>query len=644
MNAIQNKINKIWQGWTVDREIGEGSFGKVYEISKSEFGYKYRSALKVINIPKTEAELKSALFDVPEEEVKEYFASIVKDIVAEVGLMSKLKGYSNIVSYEDHAVIENRNSIGWTIYIKMELLTPLIEYIKTQDIVVSDVIKMGIDICKALEKCHQYSIIHRDIKPENIFVKDDGTYKLGDFGIARKLEMTSYGLSKKGTYSYMAPEIYRGEAYNSLVDIYSLGIVLYRFLNNNRIPFLPEYPNVIRYKDRETAYIRRISGEVIPPPANCDEYLSSVILKACEFNPQKRYQSAKEMREALEKVLEYLTIPQQNASKTIDNQTDSESMQDEISEKSIEDEPNETVLLDETEESDETVLLEDSDEESDDDSDEEDDDNKKKILIGLIALILLFVVSFVGYSSTHVKVPDLHGMTVEEATKKLKKSELKSKVQYKTVNHETDEFVIDQDIKADKNTRKGNVITVTIEKEADYIILSNYENKSLEETKGLLNASGIKVKTTEAYNNSIKKGRIIEQNLEKGTKVYEGDTASFTVSKGHEKTKVPSVIGKSQSSAKKTLKNAKLSVSTDYEYSDSVSAGDVIRQSIAADKTVNTKATVTIVVSRGEKPVEKTTVQRSNTQRRTSTTKRTTTKKKKKKSSGSNLSDWKVVN
>ena len=119
-------------------------------------------------------------------------------------------------------MVEHTEGIGWDILIRMELLTPLIDHIHKEKLSRKDVIKLGIDLCKALELCQKYNIVHRDIKPENIFISDNGDYKLGDFGIARTLEKTTGALSKKGTYVYMAPEIYRDEEYGSNVDIYSL--------------------------------------------------------------------------------------------------------------------------------------------------------------------------------------------------------------------------------------------------------------------------------------------------------------------------------------------------------------------------------------------------------------------------------------
>lgn len=92
----------------------------------------------------------------------------------EFALMSKLRGNSNIVSYEDHAVVAHENAIRWDIYIRIELLTPLFEHMKEHPLSVRDVILLGIHICRALEVCQKYNIIHRDIKPENIFISKTG--------------------------------------------------------------------------------------------------------------------------------------------------------------------------------------------------------------------------------------------------------------------------------------------------------------------------------------------------------------------------------------------------------------------------------------------------------------------------------------
>lgn len=302
--SYYKKYEPVFGEWKIVREIGSGSFGKVFEIEREDFGYTYKAALKAVTIPQSQSEVDSIMDDgMDSQSVTQYFRSFVEELVDEFRLMSKLKGESNIVSYEDHRVIEHKDGIGWDILIRMELLIPLLKYTKEHSMTQADVVRLGIDICKALELCRKHNIIHRDIKPENIFVSENGKFKLGDFGIAKTVEKTMSGLSKKGTYTYMAPEVYKGEEYGPSVDIYSLGIVLYRYLNNNRAPFLPEFPAVITHSDRSNAIERRIKGETIPAPATADDELAAIVLKACAYDPKERYASATEMREALEAVL-----------------------------------------------------------------------------------------------------------------------------------------------------------------------------------------------------------------------------------------------------------------------------------------------------------------------------------------------------
>lgn len=169
----------------------------------------------------------------------------------------------------------------------MEYLTSFMEYCAGRALSEDDVLRLGIDLCKALEYCQCQNIIHRDIKPENIFVSRFGEFKLGDFGIARELERTMSGLSKKGTYSYMAPEMYKGEAYDSRVDIYSLGIVLYKLRNHNRLPFISLEKQLITYRDKENALNKRMAGEKLPRPAEAGDAFAEVILKACAFDQGK---------------------------------------------------------------------------------------------------------------------------------------------------------------------------------------------------------------------------------------------------------------------------------------------------------------------------------------------------------------------
>ncbi len=295
---------KVFGNWTVKELLGEGAFGKVYRIEREDFGTLYQAAMKKIVIPQSEKEIQEALGEgMDMQSVTGYFRSFVEEIVNEFRLMARMKGHTNIVSYEDHLATPHADGIGWDILIRMELLESLQDLTEKRALTEEEVIKLGIDMCNALEVCGKLGIIHRDIKPGNIFISSLGDFKLGDFGIARTAEKTMSNLSRKGTYTYMAPEVYKGEAYNAAVDIYSLGIVMYRFLNYNRAPFLPAYPKPITFSDREASLTRRISGEAIAPPACGGKELKEVVLKACAYHPSGRYGSPVQMREALEEIL-----------------------------------------------------------------------------------------------------------------------------------------------------------------------------------------------------------------------------------------------------------------------------------------------------------------------------------------------------
>lgn len=298
--SYYKKYEPIDGKWYITKELGSGAFGSVFEVERKDFS-NMKSAMKIISIPGSQTEVnnyRSENYDLDEKSVTSYFYGFVEEFIKEFQIMSQLRGNGNIVSIEDYEVKEKDDGFGWDIFIRMELLTPMNDYFKENSPKQSDVIKLGIDMCKALEICQKYKIIHRDIKPSNIFVSDSGDFKLGDFGVARTLEKTSSGLSKKGTYTYMAPEIFKGEEYGSNVDIYSLGIVMYRLCNNNLEPFRKERT----YSDGEQALALRVKGEKIPKPANADGRLAEIILKACSFDPKSRYESPIQMRMELESI------------------------------------------------------------------------------------------------------------------------------------------------------------------------------------------------------------------------------------------------------------------------------------------------------------------------------------------------------
>ena len=325
----KEKVALVWPEWEVEEQLGKGSYGTVYKAVRKDSNIQSHAAIKVISIPTDSSELDSLRSEgLSMDGAKTYFKGIVDDFVGEIRLMESLKGVQNIVSVEDYKVVERTEELGWDIYIRMELLTPFNSYIQTNKMSEKDVVKLGIDICTALELCGQRDIVHRDIKPENIFINDFGYFKLGDFGIARKLENATGGLSQKGTYNYMAPEVATGTRYDARVDLYSLGIVLYRLLNNNRLPFIETEQQLLNPNERKAAVERRIRGDRMNPPSQASAQVAAVIMRACAYNPETRFANATEMKDALtraslgayiEEVDLDKTVSVRHAAKTLDH-------------------------------------------------------------------------------------------------------------------------------------------------------------------------------------------------------------------------------------------------------------------------------------------------------------------------------------
>lgn len=297
---IARSIEQIWPFLKVEEKIGQGSSGEVFRVRREGMGRSYYSAVKVICIPRGEAEIQEMRNDgMDEQSIHNYFHGLVQQLTAEIDLMESLKSAPNIVCIQDFSVQKHRDKPAWIAHIRMELLQSMNDYREQRGMSEEDVLRLGIDLCTALEYCEKINVIHRDIKPANIFVTEFGDFKLGDFSVSRKTRMTSVR-STKGTYAYMAPEVARGENYDKTVDLYSLGLVMYRLLNENRLPFIPDPPAPIRYEDNQIALSRRMSGETLKPPLHGGPDLKKAVLKACSFMPRDRFHNAEEMKAALQ--------------------------------------------------------------------------------------------------------------------------------------------------------------------------------------------------------------------------------------------------------------------------------------------------------------------------------------------------------
>ena len=287
----------IWPEWTAEKRIGQGSCGTVYKARRDDGK---TAAIKVIRIPRSETETEALHADgMSAEEIRRYYDARTEELLAEVRCVRSLPDHPNIVRVEDHAVLPDESGTGSRLFIRMELLTPLVSWLADKTLTQEDVIRLGGDICRALSACHGIRLLHRDVKPENIFVDSAGHFKLGDFGIARRMEHPGTYLTSVGTPMYIAPEVAAGRSYDERADIYSLGLILYRFLNRNRLPFMNDQ-RLTSPSDRRHALEWRLKGEALPAPADASPALAAVILKACAFQPEDRYASAEAFRKALE--------------------------------------------------------------------------------------------------------------------------------------------------------------------------------------------------------------------------------------------------------------------------------------------------------------------------------------------------------
>lgn len=288
-SSILKNFEPLWDNWKVEEQIGQGSMSKVFKISRKEFGKEYASALKLITIP-TDIQIsqlkKLNVHNSPEYSVK-YIHNIVKKVINEVETLHEFKGHSNILSYEDH-MVKKISETKWLIFVRMELANPVNKYTFNNSLTSEKVIQLGLDICNALETCHNKNILHGDVTENNIFVSNNGTFKLGDFNFSREYSNSEIQRIKSDKLNNIPPEILAGSSYTETSDIYSLGIIMYKLLNNGKNPL-----------DSNDDFFNKSSNTKLNSPTNSNKKLSNIVLKACSFDPNERYQTIKEFKDSL---------------------------------------------------------------------------------------------------------------------------------------------------------------------------------------------------------------------------------------------------------------------------------------------------------------------------------------------------------
>lgn len=299
-----DNIQIPWKGWQLVGEIGQGAYGNVYEIKRIGYGFEEHCAMKVMHIPQNAGDIDlMRIHGMNDDAIVQTCNGYVFDVVKEYELMLGLKNVPNIVHVYDYEVIRNNDELLWTLYIRMELLTPIarsLDCVKTE----AQILKLAKDVCSALVACHKHNILHRDVKIQNILIDSDGDFRLGDFGVSRIMEQTTQATAGVGSVDYMAPEVALGtEMYGQQADIYSLGIVLYSLLNMGRMPFLPLPPQRYTAAQAEECRRRRWRGEAVPKPVNGCREFQMVVMKACEADTQKRFFTAQNMLDVLNQII-----------------------------------------------------------------------------------------------------------------------------------------------------------------------------------------------------------------------------------------------------------------------------------------------------------------------------------------------------
>lgn len=605
-----------WPGWEIVRKIGSGSFGSVYEIHREMFGDVEKAALKVISIPQNGDEvdeLRNLGYD--DASITTHFKGYLEDIVREYALMNKMKGNTNVVYCDDIRYIPNEDGIGWTIYIKMELLNPLmknLQHVNTEE----QVVRLGQDLCNALVLCREHNVLHRDIKPQNIFISDNGNYKLGDFGIAKTVERTTGG-TKIGTYKYMAPEVFNNQPYGHSSDVYSLGLVLYWLLNEKRTPFLPMPPQIPTSGMEEAARMRRFQGEPIPEPLHGSEELKRIVLKACAYDPKERFESAAQMLSELKKldpgmvpfatVMPVLPRSAEPTEKPIAPPVEEdEGTVNVFSGKPVvapvmEDAPTEYIRDDKTEYIPRAAIPVEPPA-----TQPEPPKKKKGVVFGIIAaalviiVVLLLLLKSCGSTNDPPATEDTGGETeITQPTETDPPTD--PPTEPPTEPEETDPPTEPE--QTDPPTEAPPVM----------VEVPDVFNKTEAGAVSALEQLGLVVERQYQKSETVAEGNVISQSISAGTSVEEGSEVIITISSGRETVNVADVLGKTRSAAKTALEAQGFVVVIQEAYSNTVASGNVISQSPKAGSSQYPGATIIITVSKGKEPVIPTGVKLSQT-------------------------------
>ncbi len=478
-------------------------------------------------------------------------------------------------------------------YMVMELVNgiTLKEYIeKKERISDSEAISIVIQMAMGLGEAHRKQLVHRDVKPQNVMISNDGKVKVTDFGIAKPTTSNTISTNVMGSVHYTSPEQARGSACDVQSDIYSTGITLYEMVTGT-VPFDGETTVAIA--------VKHLQEDILPPSEyvpDMYESLEQIILKCTQKNPSRRYANMDELIKDLKQSLADPDGDFVHTSGPLSTYAKVDEDEDEY-----------------------------EDEEYDGEEGAEDVDPKMKKVVKVLTIVAgVLVVAFIAFlaytafdffgngpaeqqeeNSDKIEVPDIVGLTEEEALEKLNELGLGLNAVAREESPKYEEGqIISQEIEAgemvDKNTSIKVVVSSGIAEKT--VVIPSITGMSEDEGQKELNDLGLKVDATSEFSDSVEQGDIISVNPAEGTEVAEESTVFIVVSKGPEpieKVSVPQVTGKSLSAAKSELEGVGLAVASSEEYHDSIASGNVISQDISAGKNVDEGTTINLVVSKG---------------------------------------------
>ena len=289
---MSGSLNPVFGQWYTDRQLGNGTDGKVFTIYKNNADSgRENSVMKIIRLGENRNERRvfSSENDFLSQEGEDTYDKIINKILDNIEEVKDADDGRCFVKYEDVELRNASDGKGRLILIRLEYAKSLTEVLKEISFTHDEALRLGINICTSLVKCRSFGYIYPNLKPENILFDAEGRCKLGDFGTFSCLEPAKSSVAYKRTEYYMAPEFIRTGNINCTADTYSLGLVLYMLTNRGRLPFTEPHPEKVTVNSLNESVQKRLAGENFDKPVFASESLWKIIRKACDINPNKRY-------------------------------------------------------------------------------------------------------------------------------------------------------------------------------------------------------------------------------------------------------------------------------------------------------------------------------------------------------------------